>query len=199
MLTRSPRRRAAVAVAAVLTAATALAGCSSGGGAKNTSGDQQGYVSGDGIKRVPADKRETAPAVSGKTLDGQDIALADFKGKVVVLNVWGSWCGPCRGEAPNLQKVHDATKDSGVVFLGVNTRDSTQRNAQSFEESFGITYPSIWDPEGRQILKFKGNLNPQAIPSTLVIDKDGKIAARALSAVTEADLRSMIDPLLNGN
>ncbi|NUS54691.1 MAG: TlpA family protein disulfide reductase [Streptomycetaceae bacterium] len=199
MLTRSPRRRAAVAVAAVLTAATALAGCSSGGGGKNTSGDQQGYVSGDGIKRVSADQRENAPGVSGKTLDGKDVALADFKGKVVVLNVWGSWCSPCRGEAPNLQKVYDATKDSGVVFLGINTRDSTQENAKSFEERYGITYPSIWDPEGRQILKFKGNLNPQAIPSTLVIDKDGKIAARALSAVTEADLRSMIDPLLNGN
>ncbi|MGA4540609.1 TlpA family protein disulfide reductase [Uniformispora flossi] len=199
MLTRSPRRRAAVAVAAVLTAATALAGCSSGGGGKNTGGDQQGYVSGDGIKRVSADKRENAPGVSGKTLDGKDVALADFKGKIVVLNVWGSWCSPCRGEAPNLQKVYDATKDSGVVFLGINTRDSTQENAKSFEERYGITYPSIWDPEGRQILKFKGNLNPQAIPSTLVIDQDGKIAARALSAVTEADLRSMIDPLLNGN
>ncbi|NUU21422.1 MAG: TlpA family protein disulfide reductase [Streptomycetaceae bacterium] len=196
MFARSLARRAS-ALAAV--AVIALVGCSTGsGGGKKIDGDQAGYVQGEGIKRVAAADREKAPEVTGKTLDGKPIALADFKGQVVVLNVWGSWCGPCRGEAPNLQAVSEATKGTGVQFVGINTRDASEANAKAFETRFGVTYPSIWDPEGRQILKFKGDLNPQAIPSTLVIDREGRIAARALRAVTEEELRSMVDQVLNG-
>src|SRR5688500_4451208 len=102
MLTRRPLRRAA-ALAAV--AVFALAGCGSDGGGKSANSDQQGYVEGKGIKQVAQGDRKAAPEVSGKTLDGQPVSLADFKGKVVVLNVWGSWCAPCRGEAPFLAQV----------------------------------------------------------------------------------------------
>ncbi|MEU8138798.1 TlpA family protein disulfide reductase [Streptodolium elevatio] len=196
MLTRRPILRAAALTAV---AVFVLAGCGSDGGGKEANADQQGYVEGKGIKQVAAGDRKAAPNISGKTLDGQAVSLADFKGKVVVLNVWGSWCAPCRGEAPNLAKVAADTKDKGVVFLGINTRDATETNAKRFEENFQIEYPSIWDPEGRQILKFKGDLNPAAIPSTLVIDQEGRIAARSLRAVTVDDLRMMIDPLLNGS
>jgi thiol-disulfide isomerase/thioredoxin len=197
MFSKSPLKRVAALVAV---AVIGLAGCtSSGSGGKAADGDRQGYVEGSGIKRVAVNDRQAAPKVSGTTLDGQELALADLKGKIVVLNVWGSWCAPCRGEAPNLQKVYESTKDSGVAFFGINTRDSSQTNAKAFEERFGVTYPSIWDPEGRQIIKFTGNLNPQAIPSTLVIDGEGRIAARALQAVTEEQLLSMIETARNGS
>lgn len=101
---------------------------------------------------------------------------------------------PSRG--PHLQKVYQDTHDQGVVFLGINTRDSTQGNALAFEETFGITYPSLWDPDGRQLLKFKGTVSPSSIPSTVVVDRKGRIAARALKALDEPQLRGMIDPLL---
>ncbi|MDI2132525.1 TlpA family protein disulfide reductase [Yinghuangia seranimata] len=196
MFSKRPLRRAA-ALAAV--AVIALVGCTSGnGGGKSVGGDQQGYVQGDGIKLISAGDRKSAPNVEGRTVDGQDISLEQFKGKVVVLNVWGSWCGPCRSEAPNLQKVYDTTKDAGVAFLGINTRDTSPDAARMFEQRQQITYPSVYDPEGKQILKFPGNLNPAAIPSTLVIDKDGRIAARALRGITEEELRSMVDYAMKG-
>lgn len=81
--------------------------------------------------------------------------------------------------------------------MGINTRDNEQQQAKAFEETYGITYPSLFDPAGKLMLRFpKGTLNPNAIPSTIVLDKEGKIAARTLVAVTEEQLRSMIDPLL---
>ncbi|WP_424644497.1 TlpA family protein disulfide reductase [Embleya sp. AB8] len=196
MLTRRLPRRAALLTAAALLALTGCGGMSAGG---KSNGDGKGYIDSDssGIARAKAADRTKAPKVTGKTLDGKDISLADFKGKVVVLNVWGSWCPPCRAEAADFQQAHTESADKGVQFLGINTRDATQANALAFVESKGITYPSLWDPDAREILKFTGNLNPNAIPSTLIIDREGRIAARVLRAVTIEELRSMIDPVLS--
>ncbi|MFC7468799.1 TlpA family protein disulfide reductase [Actinomadura keratinilytica] len=135
--------------------------------------------------------------MGGETLDGSTFDLADHKGKVVVVNVWGSWCAPCRAEAPNLVKVAEDTADQGVQFVGINTRDSNKGPAIAFEKDYEVGYPSLYDPQGKQILRFpRGSLSPQAIPSTVVIDRDGKIAARTLQAVSEKQLRAMIDPVL---
>jgi peroxiredoxin len=196
MLTRRLPRRAALLSAAALLALTGCGGMSAGG---KSGGDGKGYVDSDdsGIVRAKVDKRSKAPKVAGKTLEGKDISLADFRGKVVVLNVWGSWCPPCRAEAADFQQAHVETQDKDVQFLGINTRDATQDNALAFTSSKGITYPSLWDPDAREILKFTGQLNPNAIPSTLIIDREGRIAARVLRAVTIEELRSMIDPVLN--
>ncbi|MFF7247982.1 TlpA family protein disulfide reductase [Embleya sp. NPDC008237] len=196
MLTRRLPRRAALLTAAALLVLSGCGGMSAGG---KSNGDGKGYVDSDksGIVRAKTGDRTTAPKVSGKTLEGKDISLADFKGKVVVLNVWGSWCPPCRAEAADFQQAHTETADKGVQFLGINTRDATQDNALAFTNSKGITYPSLWDPDAREILKFTGSLNPNAIPSTLIIDREGRIAARVLRAVTIEELRSMIDPVLN--
>lgn len=111
--------------------------------------------------------------------------------------MWGSWCTPCRAEAKNLQAVSEKLKGQGVRFVGINTRDTNTTSAINFEKEFGVTFPSLYDPTGRQMLRFKkGTLNPQLIPSTLVIDRSGKIAARALMALSEDTLTGMIKPVL---
>lgn len=185
-----PRRAAVLALAL---AALTAAGCTTQG---NDAPSSAGKAVDRQLLQIPPADRQAAPDVRGETLTGEQAALADYRGKIVVINVWGSWCAPCRAEAPYLKKVYEDTREQGVVFLGINTRDATKTNALNFEKEFGITYPSLWDPAGRQLLKFKGTISPSAIPSTVVIDRQGRIAARALKALTEPELRKMIDPLL---
>jgi len=181
--------RRAVAGAAVL---ALVAGCSSPGPAP-AGGDGQGFVSGDGsVLVVDPAAREPAPAVSGTTLDGEELALSELQGDVVVLNVWGSWCAPCREEAPYLQGVFDDTSRDGVRFVGINTRDDLAA-AQAFERRFDVTYPSLVDTDGRLLLQFRGSLPPSAIPSTLVIDREGRVAARVLGPTTYSDLKRLVD------
>lgn len=155
-----------------------------------------GFVSGDGsITILPPEQRQVAPNVSGVDLAGEPLDLADFAGQVVVLNVWASWCAPCRAEADALEEVATQFVDQRVQFIGLNTRDSTAA-AQAFIRKYGVTYPSLVDTDGRIQLQFNDSLPPQAIPSTIVIDQQGRVAARALGVVTSATLRAMIEPLL---
>jgi thiol-disulfide isomerase/thioredoxin len=176
---------AAVAVALTLT------GCS----ADLAEGDQ-GFVAGDGSVTVLAvDERQPAPSIVGETLDGGTFTLADHLGQVVVLNVWASWCAPCRAEAPILEEVWQDTGPLGVQFVGLDTRDSDAA-ARAFVDRFGITYPNVIDRDGRLQLRFGDSLPPQAIPSTVVVDRQGRVAARALGKVSAATLRTMILPLV---
>lgn len=206
-LSRAPRRtrstggRALLLTAVTLAGALTLTACSDSDGGGKSSGSAGGnYVTGSsGISTVAKAERVDAPKLDGETVDGSTLDTTTLKGKVVVLNVWGSWCPPCRAEAPSFAKVAKELEAAGqpVAFVGINTRDNTKQNAASFEETYGITYPSLFDPNGKLMLRFpKGTLNPNAIPSTIVLDKDGKIASRTLAALSEAKLRSMIDPLL---
>ncbi|MDQ0750413.1 thiol-disulfide isomerase/thioredoxin [Streptomyces africanus] len=189
------RRRAALtagaAVAALLVTACGSGGTSGGGGNTN-------FVTGtDGISTVAEGERTPAPDLSGKTIAGKTLDVADYKGKVVVLNVWGSWCNPCRAEAKYFAKVSKEYAGKGVQFVGINTRDTSTGAALAFEKDWGITYPSLYDPTGKLLLRFdKGTLNPQAIPSTLILDRDGKIAARSLSALSEERLVKMLKPVV---
>ncbi|GAA2129646.1 hypothetical protein GCM10009760_01110 [Kitasatospora kazusensis] len=191
----TPRRRIRLAAVLAATATLALAGCSS---ASSSSDGQIGFVTGDGgLDTAAAGHRQAAPAISGTTLDGGKAALADYKGKVVVLNIWGSWCDPCRAEAKGLQAVSAKYKGQDVQFLGINTRDTDPTNAVAFERNNGITYPSLYDPDGTQILKFpKGSLNPQSIPTTIVVDREGKLAARAMRGLSADDLETLLKPVL---
>jgi peroxiredoxin len=193
--TRS-RRRAALATAGAAVAALVLSACSSGG-TSGGSGNTNFITGKDGIATVKKGERAAAPDLSGPTIDGKQLDVADYKGKVVVINVWGSWCPPCRAEASNFVKVAQETADKGVQFVGINTRDTSTQPARAFEKQYGVPYPSLYDPTGKLMLRFKqGTLNPQAIPSTLVIDRDGKIAARTLQALSEDKLRAMLAPVL---
>jgi peroxiredoxin len=189
------RRRVALAAGAAVSALLVSA-CGSGG--TSGGGGQTGFVTGaDGISTAKKGERADAPDLSGKTVDGGHIDVDDYEGKVVVLNVWGSWCPPCRAEARNFEKVYQDVKDQGVQFVGINTRDTSTGPAKAFEEEFGVSYPSLYDPTGKLMLRFeKGTLNPQAIPSTLIIDREGKVAARTLQALSEEKLRKMLEPYL---
>ncbi len=190
------RRRVVLATAGAAVAALVLSACGSGG-TSGGSGNTNFITGKDGIDTVKKGERTAAPDLSGKTVDGKQVDIADYKGKVVVVNVWGSWCAPCRAEAPNLVTVAKDTAAKGVQFVGINTRDTNTQSAVAFEKDFGVTYPSLYDPTGKLMLRFKkGTLNPQLIPSTLIIDRDGKIAARALQALSEDKLRQMLDPVL---
>ncbi|MGW1377676.1 TlpA family protein disulfide reductase [Streptomyces sp. NPDC002446] len=189
------RRRTALLTAGTAAAALALSACGDG-----TSGGsaQTRFVQGkDGIDTVKPGNRQPAPELSGETTTGKQLDVADYKGKVVILNVWGSYCGPCIAEAPNFAKVSKETKDKGVQFIGINTRDADRTQATGFEDDHNVPYPSLYDPTGKLMLRFpKGSLNPQAIPSTIAIDRHGKIAARSLGPLTGDELRKMVDPLI---
>ncbi|MGW2562848.1 TlpA family protein disulfide reductase [Streptomyces sp. NPDC001514] len=197
-LSRAPRRTLLAAGAGALAAALTLSACSGDSNGKSGGGGDTNFVTNTGgISTVAKGERTPAPKLSGKDLAGKPLDLADYRGKIVVMNVWGSWCAPCRAEAKYLEKVAKDTKAQGVEFVGINTRDTQTAPALAFEEEFGITYPSFHDPIGKLMLKFpKGTLQPQSIPTTIVVDRDGKIAARALRALDDKALRSMIDPLI---
>lgn len=192
------------AVLAVLTALL-LSGCSDGQVQRTDDTAQIGYIEGTGaVTTIAPEERDPAPEFGGPLLgsdgddgeDGGEFWLADAVGEIVVLNVWGSWCPPCRQEAPALQAVYDALADEGVRFIGVNTRDN-ETDAKRYEDEFGVTYPSVVDTDGRRMLAFSDTLPPNAIPTTLVIDRDGNVAARVLGAITEASLRDLITDILD--
>jgi thiol-disulfide isomerase/thioredoxin len=175
---------AAATAAALLLAVT---GCAGNQGSQPQTGDTR-FVAGDGkITLFEAADRKVAPAVEGETLAGGTAALAAHKGKVVVLNFWASWCAPCRAEAPVLKDIAAKTKADGVEFLGIDFKDR-KAEALAFERSQGTGYPSIFDQPGKVALSFQGTVPPAAIPSTLIIDRQGRIAARALGAVKYSDL-----------
>ncbi|MER6734920.1 TlpA family protein disulfide reductase [Streptomyces puniciscabiei] len=192
----STRSRAVLLSAVAAVAALTLSACGKGG--TSGGGGNTGFVTGNnGIATVPAGKRASAPDLSGKTIDGRTLDVADYKGQVVVINVWGSWCSPCREEAQYFAKVSKEYQGKGVQFVGINTRDTSTTPAVAFEKEHGIGYPSLYDPTGKLMLRFKkGTLNPQLIPSTLVIDRQGKVAARALEALDDTTLLKMLKPVL---
>ncbi|MFL6106015.1 MAG: TlpA disulfide reductase family protein [Marmoricola sp.] len=184
-MSRSVSRALLPLVLVVLTLAT---GCGRG---LSCSGDT-GFQCGDGaITLLPAAKRKHPDAVSGKTLTGKSVTLAELKGKVVVINVWGSWCGPCRSEADDLALAAKQLQPKGVVFLGINTKDNSRDTALAFVRSHHMPYDSIFDPGGSTLGSFHRTLSPNAIPSTVVIDAQGRVAASIIGELTSS--RTLID------
>ena len=186
------RLRSAVLVLAV--AGLALAGCSSGNDA-TVYGGSFTFTSPGGLLEYsyPAGKRQEIGALSGPDLTGKKtINLADYRGKVVVLNFWGSWCAPCREEAPGLELASQKF-NSDVQFVGVDVKDSAQ-DALAFTTGKQVTYPSIFDPGMRTMLSVRG-LPTTAVPVTMVLDKQGKVAHIWLTPITEGDLNTVIPSL----
>lgn len=186
-----------VRLAAAAAALALLAGC--GGGGTGTNGSTDGYVGPTGgITKVAQADREDAPTIEGVTLEGDDLTSADYAGKVMVVNVWGSWCAPCRKEAPALQEVSEQYTDKGVQFLGVNVRDNPAA-ALAFEKQFGVTYPSLDDSSQKSLLAFKDSLPAQGIPTTWIIDEQGKVAVRIfVDNLTASTLAGLIDDVIAG-
>jgi len=193
-------RRAAIRIAAALVAMLILASCARTGADEQTrSAGQVGYPDVPrNLTRVPPDQRKELPTVSGLALgSNQTISTQDYRGKVVVINVWGSWCSPCRKEAPDLQAASVETKDI-AQFVGITSKDYDPAPAEAFVRSFKITYPSIYDPTGKVLLAFAGELPPSAIPSTMIIDRQGRLAVRVLSEVSKITLVDMINDVADG-
>lgn len=143
---------------------------------------------------IGVDQRGVAPDFGGTLLDGAAFDSAVLDGDVAVINFWGSWCGPCRVESPEFQQVYADVRDQGVSFLGVDVKDGDQQ-ARAFVADKGITYPSIFDPRGEVTLAFR-NFPPSAIPSTVLLDRNGLVAAVYLGTVAQDTLRGVIDVLL---
>ena len=193
----SPRRRRAVWVVVVLGLVGVVAWQANAWNPPTTDTDQAGGTSirfGDetGLTVYPIAQRPAAPNLEGVTLDGDQFALSDLSGQVVVLNVWGSWCSPCRAEAPDLARLARETESQGVRFVGIDTRDSTAA-ARAFVRSFDIPYPSVVDPDGQLLLQFEGIIPITAVPSTLIIDSRGNVAAKVVGQITYSTLRGLID------
>ncbi len=187
--------RAARSGAAVLVLVV-LVGCGGDGqvGRLDDEG-QAGYVSGSGtVTTIAPAEREPAPAFSGPLLGGGSFDLEEARGDVVVINVWGSWCPPCRAEAPDLQAAYEDLRDRGVRFVGVNIKD-TEQNARAFLDEFGVTYPTVYDEIGDRMLAFSDTLPPTAVPSTLVVDRQGRMAARVLGQISKRSLADLVEPI----
>lgn len=168
-----------------------VTGCAGTQGGQPQAGDTR-FVAGDGKLTVfTAADREPAPEIRGEGLDGGQIDVGQHRGKVVVLNFWASWCNPCRAEAPVLKDVAAKTKASGVEFVGVDFKD-TRAEALAFERAERPGYPSLFDQPGKVALAFQGTVPPAAIPSTLIIDRRGRVAGRALGAVKYTDLMAAV-------
>jgi thiol-disulfide isomerase/thioredoxin len=175
----------------LLVCLAATAGCSSGAGGQTSAGNR--FVAGDGRTIVvPAGQRKAAPDVRGSTVDGGSFDLASVRGHVVVINFWASWCAPCRLEAADLEAVHLSTKDSGVDFVGVDSRD--ERDAAKAFLAGRVTYPSLFDPAGRIALRFT-DVPPTTLPATLIVDKAGRVAVVIRAGVDQAALTRLVSQI----
>jgi thiol-disulfide isomerase/thioredoxin len=188
-----------VRVAGMLLAILLASGCDAGANDPNASGGQQGYPDvARTVTLIPPAERQPVAEVRGPDLDGTGVLSSKaYPGKVVVINVWGSWCGPCRKEAPDLQAASEETA-TVAQFLGVTSKDRQPAAAQQFVRQNKVTYPSIYDPSGQVLLPFAQVLPASAIPSTLVLDREGRLAVRVLGPVSETTLVQMINDTANG-
>ena len=194
-----PRSRASTLVALLATATLLITGCS----AQNNSlaeqanaGDNKNYIAGDGsVAEYAPDTRSEPVDVKGELYDGTTVDSDQWVGNVVVLNVWYAACAPCRVEAPMLQTLSTSFAPEGVRFYGINVRDE-KPTAEAFERNFGITYPSFGDRDGKLLLSLTSYVPPQAVPTTLVLDRQGRVSARILGVADESTLKTLIADVL---
>ena len=180
------------------TIALSLVGCTSDPLADQfRSGDSKNYIAGDGtVTEFDSVQRPTFLPFTGETESGQMLDSEALAGQVVVMNWWYSACAPCRAEAPDLQALYEEFQDQGVQFVGVNVRD-TAETALAFDRKFDISFPSIIDAQsGAVSLAFQGVVSPQAVPTTLVIDKQGKVASRILGRIDPSILKTLIETVV---
>ncbi|HYY10857.1 MAG TPA: TlpA disulfide reductase family protein [Kineosporiaceae bacterium] len=185
--------RAGVAAGA-LAVLLAVSGCTSSG----TGPTGPSFQAGDGtITVVAPQQRKQAVDLRGAAIDGTPVDLAAYRGGVVVLNVWASWCPPCQEEAPALQAASEALAPKGVKFLGINTRENGNKaQAEAFERTYGITYPSLFDSSD-YLLALRGAVAANALPSTVVLDAQGRVAARISGRTTKATLVDIVDSVIS--
>ena len=176
----------------------ALAGCSADPLAEQfRSGDNKNYIAGDGtVTEYALSERPVAGEWSGITESGLQLDSSALLGAVTVLNFWYAGCAPCRAEAPDLVELHEKYSSQGVNFVGVNVRD-TAETALAFDRKFGIQFPSVMDAQSGSVsLAFTGVVSPSAVPTTLIIDTDGRVASRVLGRIEPSILSTLIETVL---
>lgn len=185
--------------AAVLAGLVLLTGCSTGDDAVAQGGTFE-FVAPGGKTDIfydPPEKRGTPGKLAGPELTdpNRTVSLEDFAGQVVVINVWGQWCGPCRAEVGQLEEVYEATREKGVAFLGINVRDNNRDAAVDFVTDRKVSFPSIYDPAMRTMIAFGGKYPTTVIPSTVVLDRQHRVAAVFLRELLAEDLRPVVERL----
>ena len=188
-----------VSIASAAMLVTSLSGCATGDDAVAQGGSFE-FVAPGGktdISYDPPESRSRPGRITGPDLTdpAKTISLDDFAGKVVVVNVWGQWCGPCRSEITELQKVYDATRADGVAFLGIDVRDDNRDAAVDFVTDRKVTFPSIYDPPMRTMIAFGGRYPTTVIPSTVVLDRQHRVAAVFLRELLAQDLQPVVEKL----
>jgi len=195
-------RKALASVLSLGVAAALLSGCTATAlQSQYENGDNKGYISGTGVTEIKPSDRKDPVTFSGKTEDGSTFSSAAEKGHVVVVNFWYAQCPPCRLEAKQLQKLAAQYESKGVEFIGVNTRDD-KASAESFDQTFGVTYPSILDADkGKVQLAFSGTYRPNSTPTTVILDAQGRVAARIEGPINDqpSTVSTLIDSTLAGS
>lgn len=194
-------RKTKAALGALLMTGALVAGCSTGTDAVVVGPETFEFVSPDGQLEIfydpPAERQPVAP-ISGPDLMDPDRTITvqeDHEGEVVVLNLWGQWCGPCRAEADDLQRLQEEFEPQGATVFGINLRDPNRQKPVDFVEDNGITFPSIWDPSNAAVAALRG-FPTSVIPATLILDREHRVAAVYLAEITDYQLRGKISEIL---
>ncbi|MGX1769022.1 TlpA family protein disulfide reductase [Dietzia sp. NPDC055343] len=187
--------------ALMLTGVLVTSGCATGDDAVVAGPETFEFVSPDGKLEIlydpPAERKPVAEIAGPDLLDpGTTLNLQqDHAGEVVVLNTWGQWCGPCRAEVDDLQRIQDEFGARGATVFGINLRDPNRQKPVDFVSDNGVTYPSIWDPSNAAVAALRG-FPTSVVPTTILLDKQHRVAAVYLVEITDDKLNSAIERLL---
>ena len=186
-------------VAAAIVGMLTLTSCATGADAVAT-GETFDFVSPNGQLEIfydpPEERRKIAPMSGPNLLDPEmTVAVGDYPGDVVLINLWGQWCGPCRAEIDDLQRLQDKYESRGFTNVGVNWRDPNRDKPVDFVKDNGVTYPSIWDPSQAAVAALDG-FPTSVVPATLILDKQHRVAAVFLAEITDYQLEPLIERLL---
>jgi thiol-disulfide isomerase/thioredoxin len=186
------RRRLPLLLAALALAVSTATACSDLDGT-----DGKTWITSEGsLQQVAAADRGQPVEAEGEDLDGNPLDLADYRGKVVVLNVYASWCPPCRAEMPTVVELAEHADPAQVAYLGVNIRDNDSA-ARAFGDNAGIGFPSFADPGSAVLLALSDKLGPYSLPSTVVLDRQGRLAALVLGKIPGAvTLQDVVDDVV---
>jgi thiol-disulfide isomerase/thioredoxin len=187
--------RSIVTAVTVLVTAAVLAGCTGKDAVDQSAGGEYRFVTATQVGHVfaAADRKPAGP-VTGTLINGGAYSLAADKGKVVVINFWASWCGPCKTETPQLDALYRQLNPQGITVVGVDTKELSRDAGTSFITDNHISFPIIWDEPGKTALEL-GHIPASGLPFTVVIDKDQRVAAVYLQVLSPADLEPVLTSL----